>query len=75
MKGIFGNDPDPKPSNEKPLQKVVFVQIEDSECGVIGWRYQEIYHGAWGISSSSNRLFDTIDEAIECWQESRRKKP
>jgi hypothetical protein len=62
------DDLNDKQSTETELQRIVFVEVRDSECGVVGWRYREDTHD---ISLESNRLFDTVDEAIESWTESR----
>ena len=63
---IADNDDDLNPSNETILEKVVFLKIQDSECGAVVWRYRkEMYQ----LQLESNRGFDTLQEAIESYLE------
>ena len=63
---IADNDDDLNPSNETILEKVVFLKIQDSECGTVVWRYRkEMYQ----LQLESNRGFDTLQEAIESYLE------
>lgn len=67
--GDIGNN-QPNNHGEVELYTLSFVQVKDSECDVIGWRLKEDFVD---LKVSSNRLFDTVDEAFEDWQESRKK--
>ncbi len=67
---IGGNEPNRSP--EREIQRVIFVEIENNEYGIStrGWRYIE---ESPGLTTSSNRLFDSVDEAIEGYLESKAK--
>lgn len=54
---------------EEILQQISFIQIRDSECGVVGWRYKK---NTPGLSLVSIRLFDSFQECFEKWQRSHR---
>lgn len=57
---------------ESFFQKVIFIQFQDSECGVVGWKYEQEYPH---ICLSSARTFDTFEEAVEEYLESRKSEP
>ncbi len=61
------NEPN-KRGRERDIQQIIFVEVEDSECGVRGWRYRR---HTYGLISQSNMLFDTFEDCLEAWQESR----
>ncbi|MBD0345925.1 MAG: hypothetical protein ICV63_14100 [Coleofasciculus sp. Co-bin14] len=54
----------PNPSQERLLKRISFIQIEDSECNVQGWRVQ-ITTGDGSVVTISNRLFDSLQQAFE----------
>ncbi len=68
--GLLGDIGGNQPNNhgEVDLYSVSFVQIRDGELNVIGWRYREDFEY---MTTESIRLFDSLDEAIEAWRESR----
>ena len=69
---MFENlDNDPNPSEEEILTKVSFIKIKDSECGMVGWKYELELPG---LIFSSNRTFDSLPEAIEEFMQSRTRE-
>jgi hypothetical protein len=65
---MFENsDNDPNPSEEEILEKVIFLKIRDSECGVVGWRCQNEY---FGLTTESLQTFDTLVDALRDYLES-----
>jgi hypothetical protein len=46
---------------EEILKKVIFLKVRDSECNVVGWRYEEEY---FGLTTGSLRTFDTLADAL-----------
>jgi hypothetical protein len=69
---FFDDDVNPKPNEERIIKKVIFLEIEDSECRVIGWQYEIQVHG---VILRSNRTFNSFQEAVEEFLDSRTKEP
>ena len=70
---MFLNDDEiPSSSEERIIKKVIFLEIEDSECHVIGWQYEIQVHG---VILRSNRTFDSFSEAVQEFVESRKSEP
>jgi len=67
MKKPFMDDDEPNSSEETILEKVIFLKIRDSECGVVGWRYKEEH---FGLATSSLRTFETLADALRGYLES-----
>jgi hypothetical protein len=65
------SDDSPEEPKQTILQKVIFFQFKDDECDVLAWRYRE--EDPY-MTTVSNRSFDTIQEAIQAWQENRDKQ-
>jgi len=65
---IGGNQPNNH--GEIELYTLSLVQVRDTECDVVGWRLKEDFVD---LKVSSNRLFDSVDEAFEDWQQSRKE--
>ena len=72
MKNPFFDDEIPSSSEERIIKKVIFLKLEDSECRVIGWQYEVQVHG---VILRSNRTFNSFQEAVEQFLESRTKEP
>lgn len=52
------------PSEERPLQRISFIQFQDSECSVVAWRWQ-YDEGSCIIESTG--AFDTAKAAFEAF--------
>jgi hypothetical protein len=48
-------------SRETDLHRFIFAQVQDNECGTIGWRLRE---DEYGVSTETIRLFDTVQEVL-----------
>jgi hypothetical protein len=72
MKNPFFDDEIPSSSEERIIKKVIFLKLEDSECHGIGWQYEIQVHG---VILRSNRTFDSFQEAVEEFLDSRTKEP
>ncbi len=72
MKNRFISDYEQNPSEGEILKRVTFLKIEDAECGVVGWKYEVEVPS---VVVSSNRTFDTFEEAVEDFLESRKSDP
>jgi hypothetical protein len=72
MKNRFISDYEQNPSEGEILKRVTFLKIQDSECGVVGWKYEVEVPS---VILGSNRTFDTFAEAVEDFLESRKKEP
>jgi hypothetical protein len=70
---MFLNDDEiPSSSEERIIKKVIFLKLEDSECHVVGWQYEIQVHG---VILRSNRTFNSFQEAVEEFLDSRTKEP
>jgi hypothetical protein len=69
---FFNDDDSPNPSEERIIKKVTFLKIEDSECGVVGWKYEVEVPS---VILGSNRTFNTFAEAVKDFLDSRKKEP
>lgn len=61
MSDFLGDIGESGDSSETDLQRFIFAQIEDAECGVVGWRFRQ--HSE-GLHKESTRLFDSSTEAL-----------
>lgn len=68
---FLGSNDDPNPSKETILEKVIFLKVEDSECGMVVWRYRKESHG---IQLVSNRGFDSLREALQAYLENLKEE-
>jgi len=48
-------------SRETDLQRFIFAQVQDNECGAIGWRLRQ---DEYGLSTETIRFFDTVQEVL-----------
>jgi len=61
MSKFLGDIGESGSGSEKDLQRLVFAEIEDSQCNVTGWRYR---HQTSDLGTESIILFDTFPEVL-----------